>query len=436
MDKTQPYVNGVYRRFTADFLVWWTLGRVPSVLAYDAIQMLNRTSENAVLVDVRKVDAFTKHHVSGAQNWPLADITATISLDKIPDQFQSKNMLLVSEWGFMSAKAARSLQAIGLAEVYNVRGGLQEWAKAGRQFQTMRFSRFATLGKPDYYAFQEMSLIEQGAAVLASFVVKPFYMFLSVVLIWALRRLKSPDLAALRWGLILFFIGESFCATNFYIFHHDSYILEFFHSYGMVLSFAFIVYAFMEGLDSRLIKFSELDKKCAALELCGSCIKYAGVRCGMRRLFILLLPILIILSFIPLLAVPSLVSYNSEIFSMLYNHTNLVVFQLFESRYCPLLAIISFSIALLMIYIQDDQPLPYLSRIFFAAGLGGLGFSMFRLVFGMIYENNLVWSIFWEELTELIFVALVGGVLWIFRQRLFQEAVPGNRSITLNDILF
>ncbi len=44
---------------------------------------------------------------------------------------------------------------------------------------------------------------------------------------------------------------------------------------------------------------------------------------------------------------------------------------------------------------------------------------MLRTVLTGLYADNLVWSWSWEEITELLFVAGVCFVLWIFRAGLF-----------------
>jgi hypothetical protein len=42
---------------------------------------------------------------------------------------------------------------------------------------------------------------------------------------------------------------------------------------------------------------------------------------------------------------------------------------------------------------------------------------MFRLVLFQVYRDNLTWFVFWEEVTELIYIVGVGAVLWIFRRK-------------------
>jgi hypothetical protein len=149
-----------------------------------------------------------------------------------------------------------------------------------------------------------------------------------------------------------------------------------------------------------------------------------------RKVIQLIIPAMVILTLIPLLATINPVSYNSDIFGTLYNYARPVIYQIFEIRYCPLLAIVLFSFTFVTLpnlsFLLGKEkkslhPVPFISRMLFSAGLGAWGFSMFRLLFGVVYQNNLVWSTFWEELTELIFVVSVAIILWLFRHNLFQK---------------
>ena len=63
-----------------------------------------------------------------------------------------------------------------------------------------------------------------------------------------------------------------------------------------------------------------------------------------------------------------------------------------------------------------------MAKVFFAAGIGPLGFGMFRSILTTMYCNNLVWFAFWEESTELIFIVGVCFILGIFRKGLFEKA--------------
>ena len=63
-------------------------------------------------------------------------------------------------------------------------------------------------------AFRASSIFEQWVVVITALVVKPAYMLISLVtIIWLWRR-RAPDLTALRWGLIVFWLGEAACGAD------------------------------------------------------------------------------------------------------------------------------------------------------------------------------------------------------------------------------
>ncbi len=275
-----------------------------------------------------------------------------------------------------------------------------------------------------------MPLSQQIAAVAAGYVVKPIYMTLSVLIAVLLRRLKANDLVALRWGMISFFVGETFCAINYIFFDEAAHWAEYLHSYGMVVAFALMVYALMEGVDGRVIKLSQPDKRCAILELCGNCIKYNKVRCGATRLFLWFIPVITALAFIPLAAAPIAKSTHSTIVGTPYTYRHPVIYQRFEIRYLPVLAIILLALAWLGIWQQRKSLFPHIAKLFIAAGLGALGFSFFRMALIGVYQDDLMWATFWEEVTELMLVTAVLITLWQFRQTLYREQFPKSHQIT------
>jgi len=61
------------------------------------------------------------------------------------------------------------------------------------------------------------------------------------------------------------------------------------------------------------------------------------------------------------------------------------------------------------------------SKIFFAGALGACGFSLFRFLVFQGYRDNLVWMDFWEETTELLYIAGIVAILWYFRRSLFPK---------------
>ena len=122
------------------------------------------------------------------------------------------------------------------------------------------------------------------------------------------------------------------------------------------------------------------------------------------------------------------VSYNTKIFGTPYNFSHAVLYQIYEIRYCPLAAVLLLAMALAVLAVKRRDPVLW-SKVFLAAGVGALGFSFLRLVILQVYRDNLAWFTFWEEVTELLFVAGSGLVLWFFREGLFGERrTPAQRT--------
>ncbi len=195
-------------------------------------------------------------------------------------------------------------------------------------------------------------------------------------------------------------------------------LLEYLHSYGMVLCFSLTMFALFESLDLRLVRYSDPHARCAAVALCHRCIKHVEAPCGLQRTFLLLIPATMVLCGMPFFADLLPVSYNTRIFGTFYTYAHPVLCQIFEIRYLPGAALLLLTIAWLALYFNPASGV-WWSKIFFAAGSGALGFAFFRLVLLQIYRENLVWYAAWEEFTELLFVVSAGLVLWIFRQGLF-----------------
>ena len=103
-----------------------------------------------------------------------------------------------------------------------------------------------------------------------------------------------------------------------------------------------------------------------------------------------------------------------------------MLFQIYEIRYCPLAAVLLLAIALAVLAFKRRDPVLW-SKVFFAAGVGAVGLSFLRLAILQLYRDNLAWFTFWEEVTELIFVAGAGLVLWFFREGLLAGRTPAQQ---------
>ena len=97
------------------------------------------------------------------------------------------------------------------------------------------------------------------------------------------------------------------------------------------------------------------------------------------------------------------------------------IYQIFEFRYLPVVALLLLTTSAALLKSRIVEPLLW-SKVFFAGGLGALGFSFFRLFLLLVYRNNLTWFAAWEEITELLFILACGLVLWVFRHGLFLKS--------------
>jgi hypothetical protein len=273
---------------------------------------------------------------------------------------------------------------------------------------------------PDKLPVCPLSLMEQWMAVLTAFAIKPTYMILSLGLILWLWRSTASDLTALRRGLVAFLAGEGACAVDYLFLGGRSELWGFFHSYGMAVAFSFVSYAGLEAMDHRLVKYSAPKDRCAALSLCRACIKYAEVPCGLRRLFTVSIPGLIVVACIPLTANLQRAGQASVVWGTTVDYSRTLPAQLFELRYCAWLALGLMLASWLVLLLKHNDPVGP-SKALLAAGLGPLSFGTARLFLDSAYADQMMWSGAWEEITELLFVALVALTLWVFRHTLFRN---------------
>ena len=92
------------------------------------VQELNKklSKESINLIDVREYAEFSGGRIKGSKLIPLGDIERRYM--EIDD---SKPVYLICRTGRRSAEAQRKLAALGLSELVNVRGGIEDWKSAG-----------------------------------------------------------------------------------------------------------------------------------------------------------------------------------------------------------------------------------------------------------------------------------------------------------------
>ena len=401
---------------------WLFVGRFANATPPQAKELLRRQGESTLLVDVRSANEFRTRHIDGAKSWPLDEILALKHGDDLPVEFRDKRLLMLCSGGVRSTLATRHLAGLGVPRVVNVRGGVQEWIGSAVGSEAAVFDRWRTAdGKIVEFPFHQLSWAKQLALVVSGFVFKPIYVVLSLAIAIVLWRSKAVDLAVLRWAMIFFFIGENCCTVNYLAFHETSYLLEYLHMFGMLMCFGFVAYAFLEGVDRRLLMLSDPGSKCVSLGLCRQCIKYTDAPCGLKRTFFMIIPACIVLALMPLSADWLSTSYNTEVFGTPYSLAHLTYQQAFELLYCPIAAIFLLTVSLLVLVVKRDDPLP-LAKLAFAAAMGPLSFGFFRMILASCYRRNQSFNACWEEITELLFIVAVCFVLWTFREGLFPKS--------------
>lgn len=96
-----------------------------NIEATDAVKLINA---DAVVIDLRSVDAFSKGHIVSARNIPSDELDAKMGN---LDSMKSKPILAVCEAGVTSTKAVNSLRQAGFDSAYGLKGGMSGWTQAG-----------------------------------------------------------------------------------------------------------------------------------------------------------------------------------------------------------------------------------------------------------------------------------------------------------------
>lgn len=394
---------------------WWVIGRAPSVTPEEARRELATDPAGAMLVDIRLPAAFAQEHVASATNWPWEEVRRAASARDLPAALQGKRLLLLCQNGIRSGPAARHLQSIGALDVRAVRDGMCGWISAGKATcQLLLRAPGGSSPPPERVSPRR----EQYAALLSGFVIKPLHMLLALGLVTWLWRATSPDLTALRWSLTAFLAGETACAVNYLVLGHQSHLGEYLHSAGMAASFGLAAFAAFTAADLRLVHYQEESYPCALAALCGPCAKHVASPCGVQRLFLAGAGALLLVTLMPLSYQPQATCYTTTLFGVPYAYSHPVIYQLFETRFCPTYALLFVGGAFVTLLLRGRGGLA-LAEVLLAAGAGALGFGMLRLFLFAAFQDHLVWSVFWEELLELLTVLGAAWVLWVFRSRLF-----------------
>lgn len=91
----------------------------------DAVKLINN---DAVVIDLRSMEAFSNGHIVNAKSVPLDELAGHIGkLDKL----KKKPVIAVCDSGIASTKAVNTLRDSGFESVYGLKGGMAAWGQAG-----------------------------------------------------------------------------------------------------------------------------------------------------------------------------------------------------------------------------------------------------------------------------------------------------------------
>ncbi len=96
-----------------------------AVAPTEAVKLINN---DAVVLDLRSAESFSRGHIVGARNVPMDELEG--HLEKLK-KFRSKPVVAVCDAGMTSSKAANTLRNSGFDSVYNLKGGMSAWGQAG-----------------------------------------------------------------------------------------------------------------------------------------------------------------------------------------------------------------------------------------------------------------------------------------------------------------
>ena len=96
-----------------------------AVAPTEAVKLINN---DAVVLDLRSAESFSRGHIAGARNVPMDELDG--HMEKLA-KFRNKPVVAVCDAGITSSKAVNSLRKSGFESVYNLKGGMSAWGQAG-----------------------------------------------------------------------------------------------------------------------------------------------------------------------------------------------------------------------------------------------------------------------------------------------------------------
>jgi rhodanese-related sulfurtransferase len=102
--------------------------KAAGLIAVDPTAAVSLINNDAVVIDLRTAESFSRGHIVNAKNIPFDEFAG--QRDKV-DKFKSTPVIAVCDSGATSNKAVDSLRKSGFESVYGLKGGMAAWTQAG-----------------------------------------------------------------------------------------------------------------------------------------------------------------------------------------------------------------------------------------------------------------------------------------------------------------
>ena len=94
----------------------------------DPLAAVSLINSEAVIVDLRNPEAYSRGHIVNARNIPFDEFD--VDRDKV-SKLKGKSVIAVCDTGISSTKAVGLLRKSGFENVFGLKGGMSAWSAAG-----------------------------------------------------------------------------------------------------------------------------------------------------------------------------------------------------------------------------------------------------------------------------------------------------------------
>lgn len=106
-----------------------------NVEATEAVKLINN---DALVLDIRSADAFSRGHIVNAKNIPNDELDGKI---EHLQQYKSRPIVAVCDAGITTTKTVNKLREAGFESVFGLKGGMSGWGQAGLPVVTGKKTR-------------------------------------------------------------------------------------------------------------------------------------------------------------------------------------------------------------------------------------------------------------------------------------------------------